>query len=138
MLFSKSGEYALLALLYLAEHGEEGPLRTSEIASAIGVPRNYLSKILHQLAQADVLRSERGPRGGFELTWEPEDMTLAEALRPIESDLIDRRCLLGRSHCSDDDPCAAHASWQKVSDHIADFVQNTTLADLTCTGSGPT
>lgn len=131
MLLSKSGEYALLALLHLAEHCDEGPLRTSEIAKAIDVPQNYLSKILHQLAQGGVLQSERGPRGGFELTWEPEDMTLTYSLQPIESELKNRRCLLGRKTCSDSDPCAAHPAWQELSGHITDFLQSTTLADLT-------
>jgi Rrf2 family iron-sulfur cluster assembly transcriptional regulator len=130
MLLSKSGEYALQALLYLAEYGEERRVRTVEMAEVVDVPRNYLSKILHQLVRAGILDSERGPRGGFQLIERPEVLTLAEALRPIEANLIGRRCLMGRETCSDADPCAAHESWQELSDQIADFLGKTTLADL--------
>jgi Rrf2 family iron-sulfur cluster assembly transcriptional regulator len=130
MLLSKSGEYALQALLHLAEYGGERPLRTVEIAEALDVPRNYLSKILHQLVVAGILDSARGPRGGFQLIERPEDLTLADALRPIESNRLAPRCLMGRGTCSDADPCAAHARWQELSGHITDFLGTTTLGDL--------
>ena len=63
MLLSQTSEYALRAVLYIAEC--DGPVSVGEIAEAVGVPQNYLSKTLHQLARAGVLRSARGPAGGL-------------------------------------------------------------------------
>lgn len=130
MLLSKSGEYALRALIRLAEAREGPPLRTVEIARDIGVPRNYLSKLMHQLTQAGLLESTRGPRGGFRLVVPPETLTLAAALEPIEAELIERRCLLGRPSCSDADPCHAHERWRALADHVESFLATTTIADL--------
>jgi Rrf2 family protein len=130
MLLSKSGGYALRALIHIAEHGEAGPLRTAEIAEALDVPRNYLSKLLHRLAQAGVLESGRGPRGGFTLAHEAASLSLREALAPIEAGALDSGCLLGRPRCSDTDPCPAHDEWKNLRDHIERFLAHTTIADL--------
>jgi Rrf2 family iron-sulfur cluster assembly transcriptional regulator len=130
MLLSRSGEYALLAMLLLAEQPEGDPLRGSDIARALDVPANSLSKLLHQLARAGVLRSTRGPRGGFRLAKPAGDLRLSEALAPIEAARLGRRCLLGRAECRDDAPCAAHDQWSALASHIDRFLGETTLASL--------
>lgn len=134
MLLSKSGEYALLALLHLADRPDATPVRGSEIAQALGVPSNYLSKLLHQLTRAGVLGSERGPRGGFHLAIPPDELSLARALQPIEADRLDPRCLLGRPECTDHDPCAAHEQWRTLSKHLERFLNETTVSSLLSDG----
>ena len=131
MLISKTSRYALQAATFLAERYESGEsVQVQEIAEAVTVPRNYLAKILHQLARQDVLLSERGPRGGFRLAKSPRKTTLAAIVEPVEPGLGDRHCLLGRPSCSDADPCTAHSSWQQLSGELARFLEETTLADL--------
>ena len=67
-MLSKTSRYALGATAALAERWDEGcAIRVGDIAADLDVPRNYLSKILHQLSRAGVLTSERGPKGGFRL-----------------------------------------------------------------------
>jgi Rrf2 family protein len=131
VLLSQTGTYAVRAAIHLAE-GEalERPIPVVEIANALDVPRNYLSKILHQLAREGVLISARGPGGGFRLAAEPEKIPLDEILGAVEPQRFDRRCLLGRAECNDADPCPAHGRWQKLADGIGTFLQQTTLADL--------
>jgi Rrf2 family protein len=74
-LLSQTTEYALRAVLHIASQPDGTPVRANALASAIGVPQNYLSKTLHQLARAGILTSTRGPTGGFQLavpaTWAP-------------------------------------------------------------------
>lgn len=132
MILSRTARYALRAAAFLAEGAdEERPIPVADIAEALEVPRNYLSKILHQLAQRGVLVSERGPHGGFRLAVAPADIKLVEIVDPAESRVPQRDCLLGRPVCSDDTPCAAHAHWRELSDALERFLQETTLADLT-------
>ena len=100
------------------------------MAGALGVPRNYLSKILHQLTRAGILGSERGPRGGFRLARAAGRISLAEIIAAVEPRRLDRRCLLGRPQCSDADPCAAHERWRSLAEGIKTFLEETTLADL--------
>jgi len=113
-------------------------VRVSQIAEAVGVPRNYLSKVLQQLVRAGVLVSERGPRGGFALARDADAITLTEILQAVETRPAERRCLLGRAECSDADPCAAHARWQQLYHHIASFLEDTTLAELARQAGGTT
>lgn len=130
MILSRSGEYALLALLHLADQPDSTPVRVGDIASALGAPSNYLSKLLHQLVRAGVLRSARGPQGGFCLAVPADALSLARALAPIEAERLAPRCLLGRPECRDDDPCAAHDQWRALSQHIDQFLGETTLSSL--------
>ena len=66
-MLSSTAEYALRAVLYVAQHAAGGPVRVSEIASALKLPQNYLSKILHELTKSGILVSTRGKHGGFQL-----------------------------------------------------------------------
>jgi Rrf2 family protein len=129
-MLSHTAEYALRAVLYIAIHGEGEPCKLPTIAEALDVPKNYLSKTLHQLARAGVLRSERGPTGGFVLAKVPERLTLAEVVAPFDSARLARRCLLGQGPCSDETACAAHERWKTVGDPVRRFFASTRVSDL--------
>lgn len=129
MWISGTSQYAIRAVVYIATHGTEAPVRVGPIAEALDVPQNYLSKTLHMLARAGVLRSVRGPRGGFQLAAPAERLTLARVAAPFD-EVGERHCLLGRAQCGDRYPCAAHARWGAVSDSLQAFFGNTTIADL--------
>lgn len=131
MLLSQTSLYGLRAAAYLGERfADEHCVPVGEIADAVGVPRNYLSKTLHQLARHGVLSSERGPKGGFRLAKPPEQIRLIDVVAGLEPGLDQRVCLLGRPTCSDTDPCAAHERWRDLSDQITHFLEATTVANL--------
>lgn len=130
MILSQTGEYALRATLYLAEHGADRAVQVSEMARALGLPQNYLSKTLHQLARAGVLASTRGKAGGFRLAVAPARLSLYRIVAPFGDVEQRRRCLLGRSQCSDDHACAAHPRWKDVAERVSNFFRETTVADL--------
>ncbi len=146
---SQTTEYALRALVHLAGAGAESPpdgqssgrrsgtdssvtLQAEEIAEALDVPRNYLSKILHTLSREGILNSTRGPRGGFRLAAPAAELPLSRIVRVFEPHLLadEQRCLLGQTVCSDDDPCPAHEHWKGVSRAVRAFFATTTLDDL--------
>jgi Rrf2 family protein len=131
MLISQTSRYALQAAVYLAgTWGEARLVPVGQIAEALDVPRNYLSKTLHQLARSGVLVSVRGPGGGFRLAEDPAKVTLGEIVLPVEPGIADRPCLLGRATCSEDDPCPAHDRWRALADQSRQFLDETYLADL--------
>jgi Rrf2 family protein len=129
MALPQTAEYALRAVLYIAAAPGGEPVRVGDIARTLGVPQNYLSKTLHQLARAGLLDSWRGPRGGFRLAVPPEELTLARVTGPFGTGM-ENGCLLGRSECRDDRACAAHARWKAVAEQMRDFFVETTVADL--------
>lgn len=129
MWISGTSQYAIRAVVYVAVHGVDAPVRVEPIATALDVPRNYLSKTLHVLARDRVLRSVRGPRGGFQLAVPASRLTLARVTAPFDQ-VGERHCLLGRAQCSDRAPCAAHGRWGEVSNSLQAFFRGTTIADL--------
>ena len=129
-MLSQTAEYALCAVLYLAEHADERSVRVGEMAQGLHIPHNYLSKILHRLARAGVLASTRGKAGGFQLAVPAERLRLYDVVAPFDRIDERRRCLLGRPQCSDRTACAAHTRWKDVADTVATFFRETRVADL--------
>ncbi|MEZ4215167.1 MAG: Rrf2 family transcriptional regulator [Myxococcota bacterium] len=130
-MFSLTTRYALRAAVLLAELGpEDRPATVGEMAEALGIPRNYLSKTLHSLAKRGVLTSGRGPSGGFRLALPPEELALSRIVDAVEPGLCDQACLLGRPVCSDADPCSAHVHWRRLTGELDRFLDETTVADL--------
>lgn len=130
MTLSKTSQYALRAVLYLARHADNGRVRVTDIADDLDVPQNYLSKILHTLGRTDLIDSERGPHGGFRLARPAEEIALIEVIGAFDEMTPDERCLLGRRRCLDRDPCAAHERWKEVSEQVYGFFEETKLTDL--------
>ncbi|MDX1393428.1 MAG: Rrf2 family transcriptional regulator [Gemmatimonadota bacterium] len=129
-MISKTEEYALKAVVFLARQGDERPCTVQEIARGTGIPANYLSKILHRLGQHGVAVSERGRHGGFRLSHAPEAVALAEVIAPFGSPADRHRCLLGRRECSDENPCGAHEQWKRVRATTSEFFAETSIADV--------
>ena len=129
-MLSNTGTYALRAVIFLAGKNGQGPVRVDDVADALDAPRNYLSKVLHALAQQGILASSRGPHGGFELAVSPSEVTLADVLEPFEQVEQERTCLLGEGKCDDADPCALHYRWKDVVSEVAGFFRETVLEDV--------
>ena len=84
MKISRSTQYGLIALGYIAQHGKNGLVMSEAISKQYNIPLEYLLKILHQLVRGGVLRSKRGPRGGFSLAQKPEDINFLQIIEAIE------------------------------------------------------
>ena len=124
---SHSADYALRAVLYLAQRDGSGLIPANEMAEALNVPQRYLGKVLNTLAHAGTLASTRGPRGGFRLTKPADQLTLAEVIAPFDAIGEPLQCLLQHRPCSQTEPCAAHEGWQHIANEMRDFFQGMTL-----------
>jgi len=128
-MLSQTAEYALRTVVFLADRSDV-PVRIDEIAAALDIPRNYLSKVLHRLAQESILTSARGQGGGFRLASPADRIRLLDVVEPFDHLGSQRRCLLGREVCNDQRACEAHAAWKEVGTRVAAFFAGTTVADL--------
>ena len=129
MLLPQTAEYAMRAVLHIAAFEQGRSVRVDETADALGIPRNYLSKTLHQLARAGILTSARGPLGGFRLAIAADELTLARIVSTFVVS-TERRCLLGKGLCGDSPACAVHERWAPIAKQMRDFFGDTTGADL--------
>lgn len=130
MILSQTAEYALRAVVLLADRDTDEPARVGELADTLKIPQNYLSKTLNALARTGVLASMRGKGGGFRLARSADRITLLEVIDPFDHFSTGRSCLMGKGECSDTDSCAAHATWKQVAAKVTGFFAQTTLADL--------
>jgi len=124
-----TGEYALRALIYLAQHSNACPIPGRRIAESAEIPVKYLSKILGDLVRFGVLDSSPGKTGGFRLRREAQNTTLYEILAPFEQ-FERRRCPFGNKECNDRDPCLAHSRWKHVVDTERRFLRETSIYEV--------
>ena len=129
MLLPQTAEYAVRAVLHIATHEHDGPVRVGDMATTLDVPQNYLSKTLHRLARAGVLASARGPFGGFRLAVPADKLSLDQIISPFAA-AGGHRCLLGRGTCGETPGCAVHAQWAPIAAQVREFFGATTVADL--------
>ena len=87
-------------------------------------------KVLHTLTKEGLLRSLRGPRGGFELAAPSSSLTLYQVVRPFDAIEARRTCLLGCGECSDERPCVVHHRWGDVAADVSAFFRETVLGEL--------
>ena len=130
MLYSHTSELAIRAARFLAFQPPGKLTPVHEVASATGMSKAYLSKILRQLIRARIVRGIRGPGGGVELGRAPADITLWVVRESIEGPLGQHRCVLEQRACSAESPCTLHSRWSPLRAEVQRLLEETTLADL--------
>jgi len=88
MKISRSTGYALLAAGYIAQHQKQGIVLSQDISKKYNIPLEYLLKILQQLVKANILRSKRGPRGGFSLGKPLKKITLLNIIEAVDGPMV--------------------------------------------------
>lgn len=130
MLFHRSGQVAVQAALLLAMEPQPEPRRVRELVPKLGIPAAYLAKVLHELARAGVLKSVRGPGGGFQLARPAGEISLWHLLAAVEPLGQWGSCLLGLGVCDVEATCPLHNNWIPIRDQIVALLQTKTLADI--------
>lgn len=131
-MFSRTGEYAVRAVVHLARHEADWPISGPTIARKTDIPPKYLSAILGNLVRTGVLAATRGKRGGFRIAEGADETTLLQVLEPFEGRLLgnDSACPFGLTSCSDDNPCPVHFRWKDLRDAFLAFLQETSIGDV--------
>lgn len=117
------------AVAFIATTFGGAPVRVKDVARATDIPANYLSKTLNHLARVGLLRSTRGPLGGFTLAIPPEKISLGSIAEIFSGD--DRhQCILGGGRCGERPQCSVHKRWLPVATQVREFLDNTTIAQI--------
>lgn len=137
MWISRKTDYAARAVLALAiDDGRT--VNAEELAQRVDVPESFLKQILVQLRDGGVIRSERGPAGGYRLNHRPEDISLERIVRMFQGPLAPIPCAT-RSEpepCSMSHVCAMQQVWGEIRDVTIGILERTTFADLAAGSSG--
>jgi Rrf2 family protein len=125
---SSEGRYALRALVYLAEIGEQAS--ADRISAEANVPRRLLARILARLSHAGLVESEQGRRGGSRLARPPQEITLLDAVDAAEGPFGVTRCIMQNRACGSGPPCAMHNAWEEGQQAILGYLETQTLDDF--------
>ncbi len=129
-MFTQTVEYALRAVLLLAAKPEVA-LTAKDAADKTQAPMHYLSKVLQELARAGVVKSQRGPRGGFTLARAPEEISMYDIIEAIDPLPRIKRCPLGiKGH---EGLCPMHKRMDEAMATVEKSFRETTLAELLAT-----
>lgn len=131
-MFSKACEYAIRALIYIAQQNNLGN-RTSlkDIADAIESPEAFTAKILQKLVHNRIITSLKGPNGGFSIDPEKiEETKLIHIVSAIDGDGIRRNCALGLKECGEVFPCPLHHKFKIIREQIELMLTSTSLKAL--------
>lgn len=133
MRISARTEYAILALMELAEHTDHQPVQARGIADNAGVPKAFLDQLLLDLRRAGLVRSIRGPGGGFVLARTPESILLRDAIAAVEGGALCTPCGIKTtdgSPCTRAATCALREVWQRIDEATEGILSTITLASL--------
>ena len=129
MKLTSKGRYAVTAMLDLAFHSRSGPVTLSQISARQGISLSYLEQLFTRLRKSGLVRSTRGPGGGYSLERQPGDVAVAEIISAVDEVVDTTRCS-GSHNCQGGNRCLTHELWDELSRQIYGFLSEITLSDL--------
>ena len=131
MFLSKSFGYALRGILYVATmQDEKRKIQVDEIANTLSIPKHFLGKIMQQVVRAGLLKSTKGPSGGFSITNETLNSPLIDLIKITGGMDQFSFCVLKLKHCDGSNPCPLHDEMDKIKTNFLAVFTKTTIGDL--------
>lgn len=131
MKISTKGRYALRMMVDLAEHSFDGYIALKDISARQEISLKYLEQIVTLLNKAGLIKSMRGPSGGYMLTRDPADYTAGEIIRSTEGELSPVTCVEeDYTFCKRKGICTTVNFWQGLYEVINEYIENVTLQEL--------
>jgi len=127
---STKGQYGVRAMYEIAVGYPERPVNIREISESQDVSIHYLEQILNKLRRAGLIRSVKGPGGGYLLAKRPDEITISDILLELEGPLAITSCLNPEEGCVRVEICVTHLLWKALGRQIEDFLNTVTLGDL--------
>ncbi len=126
MQITRQADYAVRAVLYLAQLGENQRAATSQIALDQQIPPSFLAKIVSQLSVAGLLQTSRGARGGVSLARTPEEISLLEVVEAIDGPILLNECV-GNGACNFGEECPMKPIWCDAQSELVKRLRTTTF-----------
>jgi Rrf2 family protein len=124
------GRYAVMALVSLAESSRGNPVKIQTIASQDSIPESYLQQLFLRLRKKNIVKSVRGPGGGFILSRHPSEITVGEIIRTAEGKQASVGCRQSGRRCSMINKCRTQGMWDALEGKIDEFLDSISLEDL--------
>lgn len=127
-IFSQGCQYALRALQVMAETPKKA-LTVVDVCMTAGIPEHFTRKMLQPLVRRGILRSTRGPGGGFSFARNPSEVSLLEVVVSIDTKFGDSQCALGKPDCRTS-YCSLDEDWQQIELDCQKMLRRKMISDL--------
>ncbi len=125
-------DYALRMLVNLARRKKCQAVSTRTLASEEDVSYQFACKIMQQLTEAGLVESKMGPKGGFMLKKQPDDIPVPDVIEAMQGPVVFNNCLLGLNCCSKQENCPISDKLFELQDKFNELINGVTLADIAC------
>ena len=129
MRLTTKGRYAVTAVLDLAFHQEKGPVSLAAISERQGISLSYLEQLFARLRRNDVVKSTRGPGGGYSLNRGADEISVSDIIIAVDESCQVAACDDANS-CQGDYQCLTHDLWNELSNEIRTFLDGISLAEM--------
>jgi Rrf2 family protein len=123
-------DYAVRALICLVQNPGKLPVKAKTISESQNIPLEFTYKILRRLSQAGLCQAHMGPRGGFTLTLEPEQISLHDVVRAIQGELVVRNCLMYLISCPWQPNCIVSTKLTELQEAMEKKLGEITMASI--------
>jgi Rrf2 family iron-sulfur cluster assembly transcriptional regulator len=133
MKLTSKGRYAVTAMLDVAIHADIGPVSLADISERQQISLSYLEQLFARLRKQGLVRSIRGPGGGYLLGKEAHGISVGDVITAVDESVDTTKCQ-GKGNCQSGSRCLTHNLWLELSSRIKEFLDNITLAELVVQG----
>jgi Rrf2 family protein len=137
MQITRQADYALRAMLYLAQLEPTQRAATSQIAEEQHIPPSFLAKIISQLSIAGLIHTSRGARGGVSLARQPEEVTVLEVVEAIDGPISLNECTHSSGACAFGETCPLRPLWCETQAELVQRLRTTTFAQFVAQQPAP-
>ena len=132
MKLSTKGRYAVMALVDLAGHGDDKPISLADIAERQEISLSYLEQLFAKLRRGGLVKSVRGPGGGYLLAHKAEETRIADIILAVDEPIRATRCTPGQPFgCRvNKSRCTTHDLWEELGNQIYLYLSSVTIADV--------
>ena len=123
-------DYGVRALVDLASHQDESPVRAAEIAGRQSIPEPFLAQVMHALQKNGLTRSQRGPQGGHALAKDPSEISMGMVMTRLGGPTTIVGCLDDAGMCDQSPACGQRGVWRDVEVAIHSVLDAISIADL--------
>jgi Rrf2 family iron-sulfur cluster assembly transcriptional regulator len=129
MRLTTKGRFAVTAMIDVASRQDDGPVTLNGIAERQNISLSYLEQLFGRLRRSNLVKSVRGPGGGYRLARSVEEITVTDIVLAVDEPMDATRCG-GRANCNNAAQCMTHDLWSNLNKRMFDYLDSVTLASL--------
>jgi Rrf2 family iron-sulfur cluster assembly transcriptional regulator len=129
MKLTTKGRYAIIAMVDLRLNGTVDPVRLKDVSQRQNISLSYLEQLFSKLRLSGLVKSVRGPGGGYVLNKIPSEINLLDVITAVDENIDQTQCG-GAMNCINEKPCLTHFIWTDLNSIINKYMQGINLGDI--------